>query len=268
MERKEREIFLKYLPEKSVDYCLDLWQKHHIQFTIAAPRKSIYGNYYSRKGIHYISVNGNLPPEAFLVTYLHEVAHLEVHLLFRRVSPHGREWQNAFRELLLPMLKQGIFNDEVAQALWLHIENPRASSCSDPVLHGVLMKNAAEDAGKVSLHELSPGQTFIFENKIYALKEKRRTRFACISLADGRLFLISGVVKVQLQTSENEMIFAEKEFLRLADLPIGTRFLSHGSWFDLLEHRRTRSLCKQVKKNKLYLISRLSLIEEIEAVSA
>lgn len=264
MERKEREIFLKYLPEKSVDYCLELWQKHHIQFTISAPRRSVYGNYYCRKGIHHISVNGNLPPEAFLVTYLHEVAHLKVHLLSRKVAPHGREWQAAFRNLLLPLLKEEIFSNEVAHALRQHLENPRASSCTDPVLHGVLMKNDAENLGKVSLSDLTPGQTFLYENKLYALQEKRRTRFACISLADGRLFLFSSVVKVHLQEQEKNAGFEEKEYLRLTDLPVGTRFLSHGSWFDLMEHRRTRSLCRLVGKNKLYLISRLSLVEKLE----
>ena len=146
MDSKEVEIFKKYIPEKSVSYCIRLWQENRIQFTVSPPRKTVYGNYMYRDGSHFITVNGDLKPEAFLVTFLHEVAHLLVRKKFKRgIKPHGKEWQSHFRELMQPMLLENIFQAEVAKALWQHISAPKATSCADPILHKLLMQNDQDE---------------------------------------------------------------------------------------------------------------------------
>jgi hypothetical protein len=54
-----------------------------------------------------ITVNVNLNPYNFLVTYLHEVAHLEVYRQYkRRQPPHGKAWKTHFRLLLIPVMSE------------------------------------------------------------------------------------------------------------------------------------------------------------------
>ncbi|HAD34265.1 MAG TPA: hypothetical protein DCF44_07170 [Chitinophagaceae bacterium] len=44
-----------------------------------------------------MSVNGNLNSYHFLITLLHEIAHMLVWEQFRnRVKPHGLEWKHVF----------------------------------------------------------------------------------------------------------------------------------------------------------------------------
>ena len=93
-------ILQKYLPTGTEDYAADLLLKHSIHLYIKKPRTSKFGDYRApRPGEnHRISVNKDLNPYAFLVTFLHEVAHLLNYEKHRtRVKPHGPEWKLHFR---------------------------------------------------------------------------------------------------------------------------------------------------------------------------
>jgi hypothetical protein len=90
---------------------------------------------------HQITVNHDLNPYSFLITYVHEVAHLRVESnTRRRIAPHGREWKQEFARLLDYFLKQDIFPSDVVGALTSYIQNPAASSCSDHDLLRALRK--------------------------------------------------------------------------------------------------------------------------------
>lgn len=256
MERKEKEIFKKYLPKNSVDYCFHFWENHRIQFTISAPRKGIYGNYKFRDGIHHISVNGNLNPEAFLVTYLHEVAHLLVRTNHRgRVLPHGNEWKSLFRQVLLPMIEAEVFRDDIRKALINHLNSPKATSCSDPVLHGVLMHpQEHEGEEKVVISNIVPLQLFEHEGMVFQLKKKLRTRFECIEISTGRTLLFSGFSRVIPMEKQDECLTTGSSKL-LQTIREGDYFFYQGSKYQVMQHRRTRSVCRQVATGSLFLFS-------------
>ena len=253
MSAKEAEILGKYIPAESLAYCYDLWKNHRIQLTISQPRKSIYGNYCFRNGVHHITVNGNLSREAFLVTYLHEVAHLLVKKTYRqRVKPHGSEWQKAFSELMQPVLHPGIFPDSILHALKKHMQRPSASSCTDPVLHALLSNQQAGTHQKL-VSELSSGDVFWFEEKKYQWVRSLRSRVEVRCLESGRLYRMSGTALADTGAfSENPE--ARTNNLSLRWLPAGQKFILENRIFRKIELRRTRVLCEEISSGNRYLI--------------
>jgi len=250
---KEIEILGKYLPENSIQYCYALWHEHSIQFKITRPRKTIYGNYFYKDGAHHVSVNGNLQREAFLVTYIHEVAHLLVRKKFRkRLKPHGKEWQSEFSALMQPLLKTEIFNAETLEALIRHMKSPAASSCTDPILHELLSgKEESENQKKVS--SLQAGQSFRFQGKDFIWLKNLRTRIECRCLESGRIFRISGTAFVEIGIVPSGPNYFENG-LNLAALAIGKSFSLDNKKFRKLEMKRTRVLCLELKSGIKFLI--------------
>ena len=73
-----------FLPEKTEGYISELILKHEANFTIARKRKTKLGDYrrpFNGQG-HRISVNGDLNQYGFLITTVHEFAHLTTFMNF------------------------------------------------------------------------------------------------------------------------------------------------------------------------------------------
>ncbi|MCV9385678.1 transcription elongation protein SprT [Reichenbachiella ulvae] len=195
---KHRSAFERHLPALAVDYCFELWQQLNFNLKITPNRKSKYGDYRydPNTGKHSISVNGGLNPYAFLITYIHEVAHktnFDIHQ--NKVSPHGKEWKHQFKKLMIPMLREDVFPMDILRPLARHMKNPKATSVSDPELFKALR---AHDKGGSStyLSEIEIGQKFLFQQKIYRKIEHRRTRVLCEHSDSGKQYLISGSAPV------------------------------------------------------------------------
>ena len=92
-----------YLPQGSFNMVMHYITQYKVQLTITKSRKTILGDYRhatNHKG-HRISVNGNLNSYSFLITILHELAHLFTFERYgNRVASHGKEWKNEFRRVL------------------------------------------------------------------------------------------------------------------------------------------------------------------------
>jgi hypothetical protein len=143
-------------------------------------------------------VNGNLNSYAFLITLLHELAHL---LTFEkwggRVQAHGSEWKQLFGQLLAQFIRQKVFPQDIEAALLKSITNPAASSCADIDLLKTLRRY---DAGqtKGTLVEELPTDTFFktSDGRVFQKGAKARTRFKCVEVGTGRLYLFSPVYEV------------------------------------------------------------------------
>jgi len=146
-----------------------------------------------------ISVNGDLGPNHFLITYTHEVAHAMVWNQYgRKAKPHGVEWQNTYCELLKEMIAKDAFASELIEVLMQHIQRPKASSCSDPELYKFLKKFEGGDAINF-LEDLPEGSTFkIGRGRIFIKGKKRRSRFECKELTTKRLYYVHGHAEVSL----------------------------------------------------------------------
>lgn len=196
-----RKVFEKFVPEASVDYCLDLWWHYKFEFKITKGRQTKLGDYrfHSQRKIHIISVNNDLNKYNFLITYIHEVAHLLVYEQHKHsVDPHGKEWKMQFKKLMLPILTSDVFPSDVLRPLALYLKNPKASSCSDQALMIALHKYEAKAEDVLLLSSLNEGDIFQFQNRKFEKVETRRTRILCKEVMTGKRYLISGIAKVSL----------------------------------------------------------------------
>ena len=191
-----------FLPPGTYPAVLEYLHRHNVHLTIARERRSILGDYRHRtpQQAHRISVNGNLNAYAFLITLLHELAHL---LTFEswggRVQPHGKEWKDVFGELLARFIQHDVFPDDVKAALLQSISNPAASSCADMVLLKTLRRYDSEKKGGMLVEELPEESLFkTGDGRIFKKGPKLRTRFKCVEVATGRLYLFSPVYEVAL----------------------------------------------------------------------
>jgi len=92
-------ILHAHVPDTALHYCCQLWNETPFQLKITRTRQTKVGDFTSKKSIAQprITLNHELNPFLFLITYIHEVAHLRVHLHHgNRVDPHGEEWKRRF----------------------------------------------------------------------------------------------------------------------------------------------------------------------------
>jgi len=189
-----------YLPEGSFDEVLQYLQHYKVQLTITRQRQSILGDYrhaHDGKG-HRISVNGNLNKYAFLITLLHELAHLFTYERFsHRVMAHGAEWKNEFSKILAKFLLKKIFPADIEKALMRTLQNPAASSCGDEKLLRVLHNYDVKKEGIHLVEQVTDGGLFSIKGgRIFKRGEKVRKRYKCVEVKTGKLYLFSPVYEV------------------------------------------------------------------------
>jgi SprT protein len=191
-----------YLPTGSFDDVAYYLQHYKVHLTITRQRQSILGDYRHAHAdkTHRISVNGNLNKYSFLVTLLHELAHLFTYEQFgHRVMAHGKEWKNEFSKILAKFLLKKIFPADIEKALLQTLQNPAASSCGDEKLIRVLNNYDDKKAGIHLVENLPEGSHFkIKGERIFKKGEKIRRRYKCVEVKTGKLYLFSAVYEVEL----------------------------------------------------------------------
>ena len=109
--QKNSEILRKYLPEQSVEQIAIWIVEFDFKLKIKKERSTRLGDYTSpRNGQnHLITINHNLNKYAFLITLVHEIAHLVTFNQHKdRVNPHGAEWKHNFNHgVFQPKLNNG-----------------------------------------------------------------------------------------------------------------------------------------------------------------
>ncbi len=198
-------VLSKYLPQQAVDDCTSWVIQKNIHLKITRGRSSKYGDYQplpSGQG-HRITVNHDLNPFAFLITFVHEVAHLHTFVKFKHYhEPHGKEWKNEFRILLSDFIIKGIFPTDINIALSNYIQNPAASSCSDHNLLRTLRKYDERTENIVHLEDLQENTIFsLYQSRsglIFKKGHKIRSRFHCIEMNSKRVYFVSPLAEVKL----------------------------------------------------------------------
>lgn len=204
IEYRILQAFKLHVPDTAVNYCFNLWKQYKFTFKIRNPRLSKAGDYtyIPSKKLHVITVNSNLNPYNFLITYVHEVAHLVAFEQYsRKIKPHGQEWKFTFITLMQPMLNPSIFPDDILKVALKHFKNPKASTSGDPELVRVLSRynNNLQSVNSIMLEDIPIGSIFTFRSKKYQKLEKRRTRIVCADSQTGKKFLISKAAIVEQQ---------------------------------------------------------------------
>ena len=188
------------MPEAAAIYCWNLWKERPFNFFITQSRQSKLGDFRYRKDrkIQTITINHDLGPFQFLITYVHEVAHFRA---FERygleIAPHGAEWKSVFRQLMAPVLTDDVFPKDILLALKRHMANPKASSGADLFLGRVLREYDNPVSGELLLADLPIGEVFVLQGRKFKKESTRRTRVLCAEIASGRKFLISAHAEVK-----------------------------------------------------------------------
>ena len=190
-----------YLPASAAPPALALLQQYKVHLTITRERKSVLGDYRHahNNAAHRISVNGNLNQYAFLITLIHEVAHLVTFLEYgNRVQAHGREWKQLYKTQLLPFLELTIFPQDIGAALQSSLHNLPASSCADEGLMRILRRYDKKEENMLLVEELPDGALFTLDDgKLFKKGKRLRKRFQCTEVKTGKLYLFSPIYEVK-----------------------------------------------------------------------
>jgi len=199
--QKNCEVLKKYIPEGAVETIARWIVDYDFKLKIKKERSTKLGDYSSpQNGMnHVITINHNLNKYSFLVTLVHEVAHLSTFNKFKNtVAPHGQEWKNEFKILMQPFLVTEIFPVDVLYAIRKYLQDPAASSCTDTNLLRTL-KLYDENTQQIFLEYLPYKSVFLYNgNKVFEKGERIRKRFRCIEIATGTVYLFNPLTEVEL----------------------------------------------------------------------
>jgi hypothetical protein len=205
MKKKETplQVLEQFIPPHTFEQIAPYFRTHTIHLTLTHERKSVLGDYRHPthdNPTHRISINANLNPYSFLITLLHEMAHLLTFVHFQfAATPHGREWKTQFRHILIPFMGKRIFPSDVEKALHAYLHNPAASTCTDAKLYKALLHYDEPKPGWKLVDDIEINQRFETEDgRVYQKIERLRTRSKCKDIATGKLYLFQGIMEVKV----------------------------------------------------------------------
>ncbi len=194
------ETLAKYIPEHAVKPIFELIVQNQVHLKIVNERVTRHGDYRRAvSGKHEITVNANLNPYKFLITLVHEIAHLVAFEKFgRTIKPHGQEWKYSFQRLMVPFIRPEIFPQQLLPLLARHFKNPTASSDTDARL-ALALKYFDKPNDKHFVFDIPTGSIFrIYNGKIFKKGNLRVKRYECLEVSSGRTFLFNPNAEVEL----------------------------------------------------------------------
>ncbi|MFD2907353.1 SprT-like domain-containing protein [Flavobacterium ardleyense] len=194
-------VLQKYLPEHAVENCFELIKANHVHLKIVNERQTRHGDYRKdAQGFHLITVNSSLNKYRFLITLIHEIAHLVAFEKYgRMIKPHGEEWKTTFQRLMVPFIRPEIFPNQLLPLLARHFRNPKASSDTDAKLAIALKVFDEKETDKNYIFEIPMGSSFRIHNgKIFKKIALRVKRYECMEVSSGRMYLFQPNAEVEL----------------------------------------------------------------------
>ncbi len=195
-----KKILARYIPERAVASLFDMIVEYNVHLKIVNERVTRHGDYRKMPdGTHQITVNANLNPYRFLITLIHEIAHLVAFQKYgRMIKPHGLEWKHTFQQLMLPYINPEIFPTKLVPLIANHFRNPKASSDTDAPL-AIALKQFDPPTDKNYIFELPMGSVFRIHNgRVFKKGKKRVKRYECLELENGQVYLFSPNAEVDL----------------------------------------------------------------------
>ena len=203
------ETVRQHLPPNAWKYVLDLLQEHPVLVRVVPHRATKLGDYRPpRLGEcwHRITVNEDLNRYAFLVTLLHELAHLRVAAMCatgtKKHKPHGPEWKKEFSAIVGPVIEGLMVPSDLRVALAATLQRPRAATCSDRLLTLALSQYDPVVDHCLRVEQLEVGACFqLPDGRQFVLGDRVRSRYRCIEFASGiefRIHYLARVVRLEL----------------------------------------------------------------------
>ncbi len=194
-----------YLPEGSFEEVAQYLKQHKVHLTITRERQTILGNYRNKliNKNHRISINGNLNQYSFLITLLHELAHLVTYEKYgNNVMAHGRQWKEEYSGILKFFIPKKVFPPDIERVLLQSLNNPAATTCAEPYLTRALKQYEVKKEGYFFVEDLPDGSLFkVNSGAVFKKGEKIRKRFKCIEVSTKKVYLFSPVYEVNFVPS-------------------------------------------------------------------
>lgn len=195
-----------FLPEGTYEYIVGYLIEYKVHLTVTRERITKLGDYRNKhlNKNHRISVNGNLNQYSFLITLLHELAHLVAYEKYgNKIHAHGIEWKKEYGNILAQFITKKLFPVDIEKELLKTLKNPAASSCAEAPLLRALRRYDSHKPGIFLLEELPVESLFRIKNgSVYSKGHRVRTRFLCKDVSTKKLFLFSPVAEVELVKRE------------------------------------------------------------------
>ncbi|MDZ4840478.1 MAG: SprT-like domain-containing protein [Bacteroidota bacterium] len=196
-----------FLPEGAWPFVRTLIAAHKVHIIIMPERKRKHGDYkklpVGDAYHHEITINESLNPYGFLLTLIHEIAHLYAFIdhTGKAIAPHGTEWKTTFTKLMTPIIDAHIYPQPLAGILRLHMKNPKATSGSDMALQLALKKYDPVNENEshiIYMDSMQVGSKFYYSQikADFVVIEKLRKRYKCKDLKTGKLYLFSPMAEV------------------------------------------------------------------------
>jgi hypothetical protein len=192
----------RFLPPAALEKACAMLRAYPHHLIISQPRSTKHGDFRTghRGDRHEITVNGNLNNYAFLITLMHELAHLVAHVKFGgRIQPHGAEWKQCFRETLTPFVGADVFPPDVDLAVKIYLRDPGATTHSDFNLAKALSRYDKHSSNVVILDDLPMGALFEYgkDRKLFKKGPQLRKRYECKEQNTGAIYLFDPLAKVK-----------------------------------------------------------------------
>ena len=195
-------VLEKFLPENTLPFLKKWFGDYPCHLKITKNRNSKLGDYRKLPDkSHQITVNGTLEPQLFFFVLTHELAHLIAFEQFgRRISPHGTEWKNTFREMLLESID--VYQEDLKPIILKFSKSPKANFMASPDLVKYFHKES--DDGLIFVENLKVGDQFIFRNEIFIIEETAKKRYICKDIKNGKRYYFRNLAQVKPLKKEHE----------------------------------------------------------------
>ena len=179
---------------------INSWEEEfNVKVIVCSPSKSRLGVFIpKRHDYHVVRINNNLNKYEFLITLIHEIAHASIWEKYgKRVNPHGDEWKEQYKKMMIPFLNPEFFPEDILRPLSNHMINPRASTVRDLELSRILKTYDKHKSTFIS--EINDGDKFYIDNgKRFVRMEKLRKNYKCKEISTGKLYRFSPLAEVNL----------------------------------------------------------------------
>lgn len=191
-----------FLPKETIFYINNWLLEHSCHIKITKNRRSKLGDYRLLPDkTHLITINGDLDKELFFFVLTHEIAHLLAFYEKRNILPHGQEWKNKFRVLLLESISA--YSENLRPLILNFAKNPKANFMSSPDLVKYFDRNKTEQY--LYVEDFEVGERFIYQTQVYLIEEKKKKRYLCKNMHSGKKYLFKSCAKVEkLASNEYE----------------------------------------------------------------
>ena len=196
-------VLEKFLPENTLSYLKVWFGSYPCHLKITKNRNSKLGDYRKLPDkSHQITVNGTLEPQLFFFVLTHELAHLIAFEKYgRRISPHGAEWKQTFREMLLESLT--VYAEDLRPIIQKFSKSPKANFMASPDLVKYFHR-PEEDDEQTFIENLKKGELFEYKKEIFVIEETTKKRYLCKNIKSSRKYYFRNLAQVKKLKSEDE----------------------------------------------------------------